>query len=260
MIPVLFKIGPLPIHSYGLMLVVAFLTDYYLLKYLLKERGMKKDERTRLAGDVVLWAAIGGIVGSRIYYLVENSQRFFEDPIGMIFSGAGLVFFGGLMGGTIAVSILVTKSGFKWLEFADIVAPLIIMGYAIGRIGCLLVGDDYGTPSDLPWALTFPIGTPPTQIPVHPTQIYETLLGFGIFTLLWKLRGKLRPNGSLFSLYLVLAGLERFFIEFIRTNPKYLFGLSGAQIISILMILLGTIMIVSLRQAVSEKASLESSS
>lgn len=259
MIPVLFKIGPLPVHSYGFMLVVAFLTDYFLLKYLLKERGLKKEERIRLAGDVVMWAAIGGIVGSRIYYIIENNQRFFEDPIGMIFSGAGLVFLGGLMGGTVAVSILAVRRGFKWLEFADIVAPLIIMGYAIGRIGCLLVGDDYGIPSDLPWAMAFPKGTPPTTIPVHPTQIYETLLGFGIFTVLWKLRGKLTPAGLLFSLYLILAGVERFFIEFIRMNPKYLFGLSGAQIISILMVLLGTIMIVRLRQAAGEKASLDSS-
>mgnify|MGYP000100145980 CR=1 FL=1 len=144
MIPVLFKIGPLPIHSYGVMLVVAFLTDYFLLKYLLKERGMEKEERTRLAGDVVMWAAIGGIVGSRVYYIIENFSRFLEDPIGMIFSGAGLVFLGGLMGGVAAGYILIIRRGFKWLEFADMVAPLIILGYAIGRIGCLLVGDDYG--------------------------------------------------------------------------------------------------------------------
>lgn len=259
MIPVLFKIGPLPIHSYGVMLVVAFLTDYFLLKYLLKERGMEKEERTRLAGDVVMWAAIGGIVGSRVYYIIENFSRFLEDPIGMIFSGAGLVFLGGLMGGVAAGYILIIRRGFKWLEFADMVAPLIILGYAIGRIGCLLVGDDYGVSTDVPWAMTFPIGTPPTTVPVHPTQIYETLLGFGIFAILWKLRGKLKPTGSLFSLYLILAGLERFSIEFIRTNTHYFFSLSGAQIISILMVLLGTIMIVRLRQASGEKASLESS-
>ena len=121
------------------------------------------------------------------------------------------------------------------------------------------LGDDYGVSTDVPWAMTFPIGTPPTTVPVHPTQIYETLLGFGIFVILWKLRGKLKPTGSLFSLYLILAGLERFSIEFIRTNTHYFFSLSGAQIISILMILLGTIMILRLRQASGEKASLESS-
>ena len=259
MIPVFFKIGPLPIHSYGVMLVIAFLTDYFLLKYLLKERGMEKEERTRLAGDVVMWAAIGGIVGSRVYFIIENSQRFLEDPMGVIFSGAGFVFLGGLMGGTAAVSILAIRRGFKWFEFADMVAPLIIMGYAIGRIGCLLAGDDYGVPTDLPWAVSFPEGLDPTNDFVHPTQIYETLLGFGIFAILWKLRGKLKPTGFLFSLYLILAGLERFSIEFIRTNNKYLFGLSGAQIISILMVLLGTILIVRLRQAAGEKAILESS-
>ena len=258
MIP-FFDIGPVSVPSFGLMLAVALLTDYFLLKYLLKERGMEKEERTRLAGDVVMWAAIGGIVGSRVYYIVENFSRFLEDPMGMIFSQSGLVFLGGLMGGTIMVSILAIRRGFKWFEFADMVAPLIIMGYAIGRIGCLLAGDDYGVPTDLPWAVSFPEGLDPTNDFVHPTQIYETLLGFGIFAILWKLRGKLKPTGFLFSLYLILAGLERFSIEFIRTNNKYLFGLSGAQIISILMVLLGTILIVRLRQAAGEKAILESS-
>jgi len=258
MIP-FFDIGPVSVPSFGLMLAVALLTDYFLLKYLLKERGMEKEERTRLAGDVVMWAAIGGIVGSRVYHIIENFSRFLEDPMGMIFSQSGLVFLGGLMGGTIMVSILAIRRGFKWFEFADMVAPLIIMGYAIGRIGCLLAGDDYGVPTDLPWAVSFPEGLDPTNDFVHPTQIYETLLGFGIFAILWKLRGKLKPTGFLFSLYLILAGLERFSIEFIRTNNKYLFGLSGAQIISILMVLLGTILIVRLRQAAGEKAILESS-
>ncbi|MDP6835694.1 MAG: prolipoprotein diacylglyceryl transferase [Candidatus Marinimicrobia bacterium] len=234
--PFLFEIGPLKIPSYGFMLATAFLIDYYLLHKDLKRRGRNPE----LAGDLVFWAAIGGIVGSKIYYMIENHRAFAYDPLGMIFSGSGLVFLGGLAGGMLAVTLLLRKKNLPWLEFADIVAPLLILGYAVGRIGCFMVGDDYGVASSLPWAMTFPKGSPPTTIPVHPTQLYETLAGLGIFALLWNLRTKIQTVGILFSIYLILAGTERFLIEFIRTTNKYLFGLSGAQLISIILFLTGS--------------------
>ena len=139
------------------------------------------------------------------------------------------------------------------------------MGYAIGRIGCFLVGDDYGIPTNVPWAISFPNGLPPTTyevfeyrfpwidlsnyapglLSVHPTQIYETLICIFIFIYLWKSRTKIKYQGSLFFTYLILAGVERFFIEFLRTNEKYLFDLfSGAQILSIFMVLIGTYFII----------------
>lgn len=152
------------------------------------------------------------------------------------------------MGGMLAVTILLRKRGESWIEFADLVAPLLMMGYAIGRIGCFLVGDDYGIPTSLPWGLTFPKGIPITLIPVHPTQLYEISLGLVIFAILWSLREKARPVGTLFYLYLILAGLERFFIEFIRTTNEYLIGLTGAQLISIVMISIGTFLLVKTRQ------------
>lgn len=257
MIPVLFEIGPITIYSYGFMLVVAFYSCYFLLAKDLKRLGHDSE----LASSIIMAAAVGGIVGSKIYYLIENFGRTVQDPIGMIFSGSGLVFLGGLIGGTLGVTLVLRKRDLHWLTFADVVAPLLILGYAIGRVGCFLVGDDYGIPSRLPWAMHFEKGLPPTTtysfesyypwvdisgwtagpLTVHPTQMYETLIGLMIFTFLWKKRTEIVRAGSLFFTYLILAGIERFSVEFIRTNPKYLFDLfSGAQVISLLMIAAGT--------------------
>lgn len=256
----------LAIYSYGLMLVVAFYSCYALL---FKE--MKRlDYDEKIASDIVTSAALGGIIGSKIYYLIENFDRVIADPYGMIFSGAGLVFLGGLMGGTIGVTIVLRKNDLPWLKFADIIAPLLIIGYSIGRIGCFLVGDDYGLPTKSVIGISFENGAPPTTyeslsynypwlnlsnwnpgeiITVFPTQIIETFIGFGIFFFLWNKRQAVITKGSLFFTYLILAGIERFFIEFIRLNPKYLWiikdavGFSGAQVISLIMISIGIYML-----------------
>ena len=195
----------LAIYSYGFMLVVAFYTCYVLLLKEMRRLGYGD----KLASDILTAAAIGGIVGSKIYYLLENFDRVVVDPIGMIFSGAGLVFLGGLMGGTLGVTIVLKRNDLPWLTFADIVAPLLILGYAIGRVGCFLVGDDYGLPTKSLIGMTFENGAPPTTygsfaynypwvdltdwnsgdvIPVYPTQIMETIIGLGIFYFLWKKR------------------------------------------------------------------------
>jgi len=237
MIPYLFEFGPIKIPSYGFMLMLAFLSCYYLLNRELKKNG--KD--SEMAGDAIFWAALGGVLGSKIYYLIENYKLVIIDPLGMIFSGSGLVFLGGLAGGMLSVIVYLKIKNEDWLEWTNFISPLLILGYAIGRIGCLLVGDDYGLPTNLPWGMTFPNGAPPTTIPVHPTQIYETIICLTIFSILWNLKYKMK-KGFVFSLYLFLAGSERFLIEFIRTNPKYLFGFSGAQIISIIMILISIIL------------------
>jgi len=214
---------------------------------------------SKLAADIVFAAAVGGILGSKIYYLIENLDRVIADPTGMIFSGAGLVFLGGLMGGTLGVTWVLKKNKLQWFKFADVVAPLLMLGYAIGRVGCLLVGDDYGKPTHLPWGISFPDGLPPSTyrvfqtyypwinlegfdpgvLTVHPTQIYETILGLGIFYFLYQKRKTVTVAGSLFFTYLIFAGSERFVIEFFRVNTKYLFGLSGSQLISICMIGIG---------------------
>ena len=249
-----FEFNPV-INSYGFMLMMAFYTCYYFLNKDLKRLGYDSN----LSGDIVFAAAVGGILGSKIYYLIENFDRVIADPTGMIFSGAGLVFLGGLMGGTLGVTFVINKNNLSWITFADIVAPLLILGYAIGRIGCLLVGDDYGLPTHLPWGIEFPNGLPPSTysifqtyypwvnldnfepgvLSVHPTPIYETIIGGLIFYYLYQKRTSVTIVGSLFFTYLILAGTERFIVEFLRVNEKYFIGLSGAQVISILMITIG---------------------
>ena len=267
MYPVIFDFGvinvfgfkfQLAIYSFGLMLVIAFYTCYFLLNHDFKRLGYEE----KLASDIIFWSALGGIFGAKVYYLIENLDDVLasQDPFGMIFSGAGLVFIGGLIGAVTAVSIIIRKNNLPWFIFADILAPLIILGYAIGRIGCFLVGDDYGIPSKLPWALSFPDGFPPTKyesfqyrypwidisnfepglLSVHQTQVYEFLICAMLFFYLWNKRKNIRVPGSLFFTYLICAGTERFLIEFIRTNEKYLFDIfSGAQVLSIIMVLIG---------------------
>lgn len=267
MYPVIFDFGlidifgfqfNLVIYSFGLMLVIAFYTCYVLLDRDLKLLGY--DEK--LASDIIFWSAFGGIIGAKTYYLLENLDHVIasNDPIAMIFSGAGLVFLGGLAGSIFAVTIVLKKYNVQWLKFANLIAPLIFLGYAIGRIGCFLVGDDYGIPSNLPWAISFENGIPPTTINafiiqypwidiskfegdilrVHPTQLYETIICFFLFLILWKYRHNPSVEGKLFYLYLIFGGVERFFIEFLRTNEKYFMDIfSGAQIISIFMIFIG---------------------
>jgi len=248
----------LAIYSFGLMLVVAFYSCYFFLNAELKTIGY--DEK--LASDIIFWSAFGGILGAKIYYLIENIDRVLNsyDPMDMIFSGAGLVFLGGLMGSIISVSFVLKKNALPWLTFANIIGPLIFLGYAIGRIGCFLVGDDYGIPSKVPWAMSFPNGIPPTTtyifsdiypwidlsgyepglITVHPTQLYEAIVCILLFFLLWHYRKNPSVKDNLFFIYIFLAGVERFLIEFLRTNQKYVLEtFSGAQIISFGMILVG---------------------
>ena len=264
MYPIIFDFGNISffgfqfhpvINSYGFMLMMAFYSCYYFLNKDLNHLGYD----AKLASDIVFAAAVGGILGSKIYYLIENFERVKADPSGMILSGAGLVFLGGLMGGTLGVTYVIRKNNLSWLKFADIVAPLLILGYAVGRIGCFLVGDDYGLPTHVAWGLEFPNGLPPSTysvfqsyypwvslegfspgvLKVHPTQIYESIIGFGIFYFLYKRRKKVLVVGSLFFTYLIFAGSERFLIEFLRVNTKYFFELSASQLISLIMIFIG---------------------
>ena len=241
MYPTLIDFGPIGIHSFGLMLATAFITVVFVLQYELKRRGFVAE----LAGSIVMAAAIGGIVGAKIYSaLLDGAINIHE-----LFSTAGLVWYGGLIGGCIAVTVVVVRSPNPYLPTIDIIGPTLLLGYGIGRIGCLLAGDgDYGPPSDLPWAMAFPNGTVPTDVPVHPTPIYESLMSFAFFGLLWSQRRRFEDvPGTTFGLSLILLGVERFIAEFWRITPRVLGWMTAAQIFSIVAFVVGIALIFWLR-------------
>lgn len=255
MYPELFKIGPFTIYSYGLMVGIAFIVANYLLTKEFERRKLAKN----LSTEVTLLAIVFGIVGAKLFHLFENWSEFLSDPM-MAFSPGGLTFYGGLILSIIAIWIFLKRKKIPFLLVADAVSPALILAYGIGRIGCHLSGDgDYGIPTNLPWGVDYSHGTVPPHYmfqgtewakqypngifpdttPLHPTPIYEFLLCVIIFAVLWKLRTKEWALGKLFMLYLIFAGLERFVIEFIRLNPRILFDFTEAQVISIVMIIVG---------------------
>jgi phosphatidylglycerol---prolipoprotein diacylglyceryl transferase len=229
------EIGPLTLQTFGIMFALGFIAAGALVARRLKELGKPVD----WAYEMIFAALIGGIVGARVDWVIQNYDAASDDLLGNIFSGAGLVWFGGAVGGAIGVLLWARWRRMLDLSLLDMCAPGLAIGYAVGRIGCQLSGDgDYGIPWDGPWAMAYPDGTEPTEVPVHPTPIYETL-AMGLVTyVLWRLRFSFRP-GLLFALYLVLAGAERLLVEFIRRNDEVALGLTQPQLISIAMIVAG---------------------
>jgi phosphatidylglycerol:prolipoprotein diacylglycerol transferase len=228
------------------MLAAAFLICGHLYGRELQRRGLDPG----LAGVVVFWAVIGGVVGARLYYLVDTWQTVREDWFAAVFSGSGLVWYGGLAGGLIACMLAVRWHGAPVIKLLDAVAPFLALGYGIGRIGCFLAGDgDYGPPTSLPWGMAFPNGVVPTEPGVrhHPTPLYELGLALAIFGLLFKLRARPRPSGWLFALFLCLQGAERVFIERWRRNGEVVWGLSEAQLIGLACLSAGLLWLVRLR-------------
>ncbi len=232
-------IGPLTLQTFGLCFAAGFAASGALIWRRLVEWGKPGD----WAYEMVFAALVGGVVGSRLDFIIENYDDVKDDLLGNIFSGSGLVWYGGLIGGAIGVVIWARYRGMLNISLLDLSAVPLALGYAIGRIGCQLSGDgDYGQPWDGPWAMAYPDGTVATDVPVHPTPIYETLTMGLVAYALWRLRDRYRP-GILFALYLVFAGAERFLVEFIRRNDDVLAGLTQAQVFSVAMMLAGGIWI-----------------
>jgi phosphatidylglycerol:prolipoprotein diacylglycerol transferase len=241
MYPVILRIGPLTIYSYGLMMAIAFLTAAYLTGKELTRKGLNGE----LASSMVFWAAVGGLIGARIFAIFDDWSGFVTDPVHAIFSGAGFVWYGGLIGGFLAVTWSIRANGLPWLTTVDCIAPGMVLAHGIGRIGCELAGDgDWGRETTLPWGQAYPnaiVGWHyPPGVYVHPTPLYETLAYTLVFAFLWSIRKRPHPEGTLFWWYLVLASTARFFIEFVRINPRIVVGLSEAQLISIALVAIGS--------------------
>lgn len=230
-------LGPVTLQTFGIMFALAFVAAGYLVRKRFIELGKPAD----WGYEMVFVALIGGALGGRVYYLIQHWSAVHNDLLGNIFSGSGLVWYGGAIGGALAVIGWARYRDFLNLQLLDVAAPGLALGYAVGRIGCQLSGDgDYGVGSSLPWAMSYPHGTVPTDQLVHPTPIYETLAMGLIAWFLWRRRNSVRP-GSLFALYLVLAGLERFLVEFIRLNSDAIAGLTGPQLESLVLVLVGIV-------------------
>ena len=248
MYPILFRIGPLTIYSYGLMMAIAFLTAGYLTGKELSRKGFDGD----VASTLVFWAAVGGLIGARIFALLTDWQGFLADPIHAVFSGAGFVWYGGLLGGFLAVTWSIRRHKLPWLLTVDCVAPGLALAHGIGRVGCQLAGDgDWGRETTLPWGMAYPnaiVGWHyPAGVRVHPAPVYEMLLYVLIFVFLWSIRTRRRADGTLFWWYLVLAPAARFLIEFIRINPRVTLGLTEAQFISLVLVAIGAWRLLAVR-------------
>lgn len=267
-------LGGEPITSFGVMMLLAFLTGGYVLRSELGRMG----EDPEKAWDLVFMAVIGGIVGAKGYYILLNYERLASDPGGLIFSRGGLVWYGGFLLATVLVIWEIRRRELPLAKTADAVAPALALSYAVGRVGCFLVGDDWGRPTDSWVGIAFPQGAPPTRVdiierefgitvdpalieqygqivPVHPTQLYEVGLSTLIFFFLWRIRGTRRAAGWIFMLWLVLAGFERFLVEFLRAKDDRFFGfLTLAQVISLAIVAVGVVGVVRISRKSSAEA------
>ena len=273
---------PIPIYSFGAMMAVAFLVAGWLARierdrmYAIgrvgpvkiseppqkgkksRRRAVKEVSPSALVGTMIVITVIGGLVGAKLFHILENLGTFVENPLGMIFSTGGLTFYGGLIVAGVSLAYYARKQGIKIAALADAAAPGLMLAYGIGRIGCHLAGDgDWGIAADLSakpdwlpmwlWAETYPNNILERTLPasgVYPTSIYEFLMAAVLFAALWSLRKHPFLNGWLFSLYLVFAGVERFLIEKIRVNNEFdLLGITvtQAEVISVLIMLVGVV-------------------
>lgn len=225
----------LPVKTFGLCFALAFLAAGAVLTRRFRELRWPADQAT----EALLAALLGGLVGARAYWLTDNWSEAEGDLLGSLFGGSGLTWYGGALGGALAVLTWARWRGRLNARLFDAAAPVLALGYAIGRVGCQVSGDgDYGRASDLPWAMAYPDGVVPTTEVVQPTPIYETLWMGLAALVLWALRDRL-PACAIFGLWLVLAGLERFVIEFWRRNPDVDLGLTTAQVTSVGLLVAG---------------------
>jgi phosphatidylglycerol:prolipoprotein diacylglycerol transferase len=254
--PWAFNIGPLELTGFGLSVLAAFTIAQLVCERELTRRG--HPESAAAIGDVVMAAVLGTLIGAKLYYVLVIT-----GDIRDIFSRGGFVFWGGFIGSVILCWLTIRYKKLVFTRISDVAGIAIAAGYAVGRTGCWAVGDDYGRPWNGPLAVAFPEGAPPStaqnmtemfgaQLPpntspfsvvsVHPTQLYETVLGFAMFAVLWRLRGHKHAEGWLFGLYCVLAGAERFVIEFFRAKDDRFYGpFTAAQVIAMAIGLSGAV-------------------
>lgn len=253
MIRELLSIGPLSISPFGVLLALSFLSAYWQLQRGLRRVGVGGPED---ASEILIWAGVGGVLGAKLYYAVLYGDW------GLLVTRSGLVWYGGFILGAIAVALAIRRRGLPMAPTIDAAAVAVALGYGVGRVGCFLVGDDYGRVTELPWGVEFPVGLPPTtagllrsvfgmEIPpdvpadqlmaVHPTQLYETAAALLIWWIGSRVLSPQRVPGTVACLVVGLLAVERFAVEFLRAKDDRFFGtLTVAQMISLAVIVLAT--------------------
>lgn len=235
--PVLFSILGFDIQSYGVSKAAAALLAAYLLGRAFARHGLKKED----AHSLVLWATIWGFVGAKIYFLLEHAGEFTWHHLG----GSGFTWYGGLIGGITTFLVMIRRRHLPAADVIDAAAIPLTLAYGVGRIGCWLSGDGtYGKPTDLPWGVALPDGMVATDVPVHPTPLYETLAALVIAALLWSLQRRTRPPLEIFGAYLILSGIARFAVEHLRINEPALLGLTQPQLWAAASVIAGAAIIV----------------
>lgn len=257
--PFVLRLGPIELTGFGLMMMVAFLMAGWAIQLDLRRRGLDEE----YAADIIIAGVVGGLIGAKLWYV------FLTGDWDTLLRRGGFVWYGGLVGGTAGVLLNGWRKRVPARFTMELCAAPLMLGHALGRVGCFLVQDDYGIPSTLPWAMKFPQGLPPTTVAnltemgvtfppgadpfqvvaVHPTQVYETLLMFLAFWWLWRRREHGHAVGWLFGCYLIFAGLERFLVEFLRAKDDRLLGpFTLAQAASVLLVVAGVILLRAWRQ------------
>jgi phosphatidylglycerol:prolipoprotein diacylglycerol transferase len=227
MIPYLHFWG-LNLPTFGLMLWLAAVTGAWVMHASFRRVGIDAD-----AVGIVAIAVVAGIAGAKVWHVLDTPSEFREIGWRVLWDQAGFAWFGGLTFGIAALVFQGWRARIGALRTLDLAAPSAAIGYGIGRVGCFLSGDGcYGIPTNLPWGMSFPNGLEPTLVRVHPTPLYELAAGLLIGWWLWVRGGTPRPTGRILGEYLILTGIARFLVEFIRRNPKILFSLSNAQLVS----------------------------
>jgi phosphatidylglycerol:prolipoprotein diacylglycerol transferase len=280
-------IGPLTLGSYGLMVATGLICSFFILRADFARRGVSAD-----AEAIIGITGLAGLVGSRLYHLLESPAEFFADPWPQLFSTMGFAFVGAIIGGFLALVLLAKRFRMSPLLMLDAASPAAAMGYGIGRIGCLISGDgDYGIATNLPWGIAFQplrsgspilrflqidhgaldpsygsnVGGLPLDavVRVHPTPIYEFLVAILIFWILWRLGARAlksnASNGIIFAAYLVLTGIARFLVEIIRINPRSFYGLTNAQAASVVSIVAGLALFFYCRKTPRKESELDRS-
>jgi phosphatidylglycerol:prolipoprotein diacylglycerol transferase len=247
MYPVLFRIGDFEITSFGVLAAIGALVGVWVFGRELARRGLPSDAINAALGGVV-----GGLVGAKVIWTVEFSRT--QPVADLLFSRGGMSWFGGLIGGVGTGLWLLRRHRVPLVSGLAAATPALALGHAIGRVGCFLVGDDYGRPTELPWGVAFPEGLPPIDVPVHPTQLYETflLVALAAFLVRWRRTGV--GDAVVLGRYLIAAGAIRFAIEFIRINERIVGPFTLAHLISLALVTIGMALLIGSHRQMARPA------